>query len=153
MTGENDGKTNTVTGSFATDGKRINSRAEMGEGDNKQFLHMIAADGKTYVISDADKTFLTLGDEIEISFAPFTDDGLKRLEKVGEGEEKRDGLTLKFEEFTVDGESFKFYFHNGLFYGIESLDGENKVFLTISNVKENVPDKMFEVPAGYVNVN
>jgi hypothetical protein len=115
-------------------------------------INAIISDGKTYIIDDNSKSYLVLGEVIEMDFAPITDVDFKNTVKVGEGEGEVNGKILPFEEYENDGEKVKFHIDGDSIYALEVMDGDIKTFIIFDKISDDVSDDLFNLPDDYSEI-
>jgi hypothetical protein len=115
-------------------------------------MHILVADGKTYIMDDTSKTVLTMNDEIGLDMEPFTDSDFADITLKETGEAEVNGETLTFEDYEQGGKTVRFYVKDEEIYAYETMDGENVVLIIFTDFYDDVPDDRFVVPADYTEM-
>jgi hypothetical protein len=115
-------------------------------------MHILVADGKTYILDDVSKTVLTMNEEIGVDVAPFGESDFADITLTETGEAEVNGEMLTFEDYEQDGKTVRFYVKDNEIYAYETMDGENVVLIIFKNFYSNVEDERFVVPADYTEM-
>ena len=140
-----------MSGSLAADGGNIASTNEML--GYLVAVRVIQKDGKLYSINDEYKFIMEIPPELEADYTESIKTDYSGVVKTGEGTGEVDGKTLPYEEYAESGgPPARFYLDGDSLYAIESVSGEEKIIILITNMSGSVPSGTFDLPSGYMMI-
>jgi len=110
-------------------------------------VRVIFKDNKTHMIMESQKMIIVMPASDMTEFGKIETSGLSF---TAAGTANFDGRNLPYEEFKgPDGEKTQYFFDGNRLAGIRESDGSETSDIVISELNQNVPDSVFNIPAGY----
>ena len=142
-----------MTGIMAMDGEKMAMTSESDLGALVVKSKVIFRDGYTYVVDD-DKEMIMIFTGFNVDMAGGAIKDYSGMVKTGSGTGEIGDKTLPYEEYleSLSGSKIKYFIEDGQVYGtISELDGAITTMM-ITNAKNSVPAGIFDLPAGYVEM-
>jgi len=122
-----------------------------GAGENGR---MISKDGKNYIINDEEKMVMEMSaanhPDLDESAGVDTD----VMEYSSSGKDDFQGKNLPYDEYSLkDGGTTQFFVDGNKLAGIRNLVDGEVIDMVILELNQNVPDKVFEIPADYTTIS
>ena len=147
------------SGRMAASGENISVYTESIVEGTKMINRIITKDAATYIVDDVSKTVMKLpvsgasgmgavSGGVSAGGADYAN-----MKQTGSGEGMVNGKKLPYEEYMVESVSTKYYMDNGQVYAIESISGEHKTLMIITNASKTVPPGAFDIPSNYTNIS
>ena len=117
-----------------------------------QTIRMIMRDNKTHMINDAEKTVMVMPTQPGLGNTPEVN--VNSMSYIGNGTADFHGKNLPYDEYIQDvGGTTQFFVDGNKLAGMRNINGGVVADVVILEFDQNVPDSVFEIPAGYTQMS
>ena len=116
-------------------------------------MRTVMRDNKVHIIDNAEKTVMTMPASMGApGSTPAVD--TNKMNYLGSGTANFHGKNLPYDEYSVDnGGKTQLFVDGNKLAGIRNISGGNVADIVILVLDQNVPDSVFEIPAGYTQIS
>ena len=151
MTAEGNGMSSTSTGSMAADGGKF-ARASIMEIEGHPISSkVIIKDDTTFIVDDINKMIIKQPG-VNTGSVVGVVTNYSGMVSINTGTGEVGGKTLPYQEYEAAGAKVKFYLDGDQVYAIVTELGGNTSIMIISNISQNVPADVFEIPEDYAEM-
>lgn len=123
----------------------------MIESEGMGSFRNLSLNGVTYMINDADKTYIEMPETDEESAEGLDLLTSEDLELVDTGKDVVLGVTMSYEEYESGGETLRYYFDGDELYAFVVHDALGDLVMKVIELSDKIPSEMLKMPAGYIN--
>ena len=120
-----------------------------------QTMRMVMRDNKMHMIDDAQKTVMIMSAQMhaQAGTGNTAEVNTARMRYTGSGTANFHGRNLPYDEYSIDNGKTQFFVDGNRLAGIRNIAGRDVTDIVILVLSQNVPDSVFQIPAGYTQMS